>query len=242
MLRNNKATVFAILIVLALVASGCLTASAATAKEHQGKATDTARDTWASDAELVGIFGLEGTDQGWSEGPWGTDGQGESRDYFQGAEEDDKVGDGRAEVWAYGYQAESKPDEFFIVFYDKDGDKEGNMTIPAEDDLRPIGDYDLNSDEAVEKAKEAEEGIRTALDSENHFLVVFLARSDDHPNPVWSVMAGGGGMESGGGGSGGGGFAVIDANTGEVLAHWGGSGGGMGEWDFDYGSQAAANR
>ncbi len=151
MARWNKTTILSLVCVVALALSGCLTASAATAKEHQGKATDEAQSDWAADAQLVGIFGMEGTNQGWEEGPWSA-GEDQSENYFASAEEDDDVGDGRSEVWAYGYQAESKPDEFFIVFFDKDGDRQGDMTVPAEDDMLPIGDYDLNSDEAVDKA------------------------------------------------------------------------------------------
>lgn len=233
MIRWDKTIALTLVCALALAFSGCLTASAATAKEHQGQATDDAQTEWASDAELVGIFGMEGTNEGWDEGPWGA-GEDQSENYFAEAEDDDEVGDGRAEVWAYGYQADTKPDEFYIVFFDKDGDRQGDMTIPAEDDMLPIGDYDVNSDEAVEKAKEAEDGIQAALDSENHFMVVFLAKHEDHPNPVWSVMAGGGGQSGDGSFGGGGGFAVVDAVTGEVLAHYGGSGGGSGgSWDWN---------
>lgn len=231
MVRWNKTTILSLVCVVALALSGCLTASAATAKEHQGKATDEAQSEWAADAQLVGIFGMEGTNQGWEEGPWSA-GEDQSKNYFASAEDDDDVGDGRSEVWAYGYQADSKPDEFFIVFFDKDGDRQGDMTVPAEDDMLPIGDYELNSDEAVDKAKEAEDGIETALETENHFMVVFLAKAEDHPNPVWSVMAGGGGQSDDGSYGGGGGFAVVDAVTGEVLAHFGGSGSGSSGWDW----------
>lgn len=232
MVRSHKTTILSLVCVVALALSGCLTASAATAKEHQGKATDNAQSEWASDAQLVGIFGMEGTNQGWEEGPWNA-GEDKSENYFASAEDDEDVGDGRSEVWAYGYRADSKPDEFFIVFYDKDGERQGDMTVPAEDDMLPIGDYDVNSDEAVDKAKDAEGGIESALEAENHFMVVFLANSDDHPNPVWSVMAGGGGQSGDGSYSGGGGFAVVDAVTGEVLAHYGGSGSGSGGWDWN---------
>ncbi len=231
MARWNNTTVVSLVCVVALALSGCLTASAATAKEHQGKATDEAQSEWAADAQLVGIFGMEGTNQGWEEGPWGA-GEDQSENYFASAEDDEDVGDGRSEVWAYGYQADSKPDEFYIVFFDKDGDRQGDMTVPAEDDMLPIGDYDLNSDEAVDKAKAAEDGIESALETENHFMVVFLAKADDHPNPVWSVMAGGGGQSDDGSYGGGGGFAVVDAVTGEVLAHFGGSGSGSSGWDW----------
>lgn len=232
MLGWNRSVVAAIVCVASLVFAGCLTASAATAKEHQGKATDDAQSEWASDAEIVGIFGMEGTNQRWGEGPWRA-GEDESANYFADAQDDDEVGDGRSEVWAYGYRSDSKPDEFFIVFYDKDGDRKGEITVPADDDLLPIGDYDVNSDEAVDKAKDAEDGIESALGSEHHFMVVVLVRSDDRPNPVWSVMAGGGGQsgeDSFGGASG---FAVVDAVTGEVLAHFGGSGSGSNGFEWD---------
>lgn len=229
------------ILMVALVAapalSGCLTAQA-TAMQYQDTAHARAQD-WDPDAELAGIFGVEGTFGAmfggvpWM-GPspqmsgsmdWDGSGPGASaqsqhgeKAYWSRAREDPNVGDGRTEFWIYGFVAEGRSEAFYVVV-DRDGEVLDTGTTARDEDTVPVGQYNVDSDRALQIAKDANQGLEEGLDSENFGLVMGLKRDADQDHARWFV-AGGGGDESGGGG----GFVVIDAVTGEVLESQGGFG------------------
>lgn len=219
-----------ILIVLttlvgSVVLSGC-TAQAlpqATAQEVRSPA-DEAAHAWAPDAKLVTIAGLEGRWAGGMQAHASWHGQ-ESQ-----AKSDAHVGDGRCEFWVFRY-ASSSQDLAYEVVVDRDGKLIGAEEDERDEDDVPLGAYNVGSDAAASKAREASDGIREAESRSNGGSVLVLDRDDDHENPVWVVMAGAQDSEEGWIG----GMVVIDAVTGEVLAEmdfsdWGGSWGSWGSW------------
>lgn len=133
------------------------------------------------------------------------------------AAEDEEMADGRCRVWAYTYVSENKPDETLTVILDEEGNLLANHTDDREDE-RALSNWEIDSDEAVEIAKEANAGVREGQNSEYRGFVYVLEEDPDHENPTWTV-AGGGGDASGGGG----GVVIIDAVTGEVLESHGGA-------------------
>jgi hypothetical protein len=222
-IAKTAPVLLALMLAMLPAMAGCMTASAATVKANQGEATDAARSQWSDDAELVAAIGLEGTNaEGDEYSPWGAEQEADARNFFASARDDGDVGDGRCEVWGYVYASASKPGEFYAVFVDKDGQRQGTFSFEEDDDdLVPIGDFDVNSDEAIDIAKDANEGIATAMESDDRFVVMALARPDTDQNPVWVVVAG-----AAGSGDGRFGFVMIDAKTGEVLASFDNSDGG----------------
>jgi hypothetical protein len=199
--------------------AGCLgSAQAATAQQEESQARDEAQ-TWADDAELASVVGIEGA----FVAGFTAFGAG-SADHWDRANEDDDIGDGRCKVWKYTFVSESKPDEAYFVVVDHEGEIVDSGTEDR-DDQGPIGEWSFDSDEALDTAKDANEGLERGTSSENYGLVIVLDDDEDYENPTWFV-AGGGGDSSGGGG----GVVVVDAVTGDVLSSSGGYGSG------DYGS------
>lgn len=202
-------------LLLAPAFSGCAAgAQAATAQEQADPASERAR-AWADDAELASAVGVEGSFVSQFEG-YGV-GRGE---HWERAQEDGEVGDGRCKVWRYVFVADSKPDEVHVVVVDDEGQVLANHTDDRDGDDRALGDWNVDSDEALEAAREASPGLESGVDSDHYGIVMQLDRDPDRDNPTWFV-AGGGGDSSGGGG-----FALVDAVTGEVLESGGGGGGG----------------
>lgn len=245
MRRTRRSALFLGLVVLTVPAlAGCMTAQAA-AMQYEPAAQDRAT-AWDPDAELAGIFGVEGafssawmggftpwssssssSSSGW--GSWGSWGSGTSDgaraqsshpfsqgDYWQRTSQDDNVGDGRCEFWVYAYVAEGR-DEAYVVVVDRDGNVLDEGTVDRDTDMVPVGEVNVDSDRALEIAKENNEGLRQGVESDNFAVVSALHREQGEDHATW-LIAGGGGDSSGGGG----GMVVIDAVTGEVLESQGG--------------------
>lgn len=205
----------ALLLIAAPVLAGCVgTASAASAKEWQTPA-DEAAMKWDADAALVNVIGAEGTfpmnlaasffgfDEGASDEDWST------------AEGDEKVGDGKAELWLYRYISPNKEKALAVVV------AEGKV-VRAEEDARqeddtPLGAWVLDSDAALEAALTANEALRKGVASEHYGIGAFLSRSDADSSPRWVIGGMGGGSLGGGGG-----YVILDAETGEVIDSNGG--------------------
>lgn len=228
------------LLLVSPMLSGCLTAQA-TALQYRDTAHARA-DEWDQDAVLAGIFGVEGTStmgwmgpgvtwdwqwsgstgfSGFGGGSSGMSAQGEvsKESYWARAEEDPNVGDGRAEFWVYAFVAEGRQEAFFVVV-DRDGQVIDTGTAERDADMVPVGPWNVDSDRALEIAKDNNQGIEEGLDSENFGLMMALGRRNTSEHAKWLVV-GGGGDSSGGGG----GIVIIDAVTGEVLMSEGGFGG-----------------
>lgn len=228
--RGSTYALIASLVLFVPALSGCLVAQA-TAMEHQDDAEDIARD-WDADARLLHIMGMEGRGD-MANGMGGWEGDASGAEVWTRTEQDDEVGDGHAEVWAYHFRNGAGTEDLFVML-DRDGKEIQRETAEPEDDAEPIGDYDVDSDEALDKAKAASKGLRDGTDSDHYGIVMVLGRDSGFgANPAWLIMGGGGGDGSGAGdGSGGGGMVAIDAKTGEVLAQFDGSAmGGMDGWD-----------
>lgn len=206
------------LLVVALVAapalSGCLTAQA-TAMQHRPTAQDRARQ-WDADAELAGVLGIEGSMPNDLPGYW--HGNAPDGNFWTRARDDPTVGDGHTEFWIYAWVADGNPDAFFVVV-DRDGEVLDSGTTEREEDMVPVGTWGIDSDRALEIAKENNQGLREGLDRENFALMEALSRDPGDDHATWTI-AGGGGDASGGGG----GFVVLDAVTGDVLQSQGGFG------------------
>lgn len=142
-----------------------------------------------------------------------------------------QLGDGRCEIWVFRYASSSK-DLAYEVVVDRDGEVVGSETDERDpEDDQPIGSYNVNSDQAAAKARDANDGIREAESRDNGGSVLALDRDDDYDNPVWVVMAGAQDSEDDWIG----GMTVIDAVTGEVLhsmdfSDWGGQWGDWGSY------------
>lgn len=227
-MTRNRGLVAVLLatLVAAPALAGCLGSAQASAMDQRDPAQEEA-ESWSSDAELALVVGLEGEA---ANAYGGYDGGNDSfeEDYWSRAEEDDSRGDGQAELWGYGFVSESKPDEVFYVVVDADGEVVDTRT-DSRDDEEALGEWEVDSDEAAEIAREENEHLRAAEEADNSGFVFVLHEDDDYTNPVW-IVAGGGGGDSGGGG----GIVIIDAVTGDVLESHGGSyqDGGSGGWDY----------
>lgn len=197
----------AVLAALPLLA-GCVGSVQATARDALSPADEAAR-AWDADARLAQVTGVEGA---WSAGA-------QRASDFTRAGSDEKVGDGRCEVWAYRYVAPDKA-RAYVVVVDRDGAvlREGEDAKHADD--RALGAWRVDSDEALRIAKGASAGLREGMQKES-FGVVSTLKPGPAGTPVW-VITGGGGDSTGGGG----GVVRLDATSGQVLAAEGGSGAG----------------
>lgn len=200
-----------LLLALALLTApglaGCIQgAQAATAQQTADPARDRAAD-WAEDAELASATGMEGRHGGQHEA-----------DYWDRAGDDEEVGDGRCKVWRYVFVADSKPDEAYVVALDDEGEVLEQQTQPRSEDDAALGDWSVDSDEALQIAKEANDDLAEGIDRDNYGLLMELERDSANENPAWFVA--GGGAESG---EAAGGYVVLDAVTGDVLETRGGS-------------------
>lgn len=214
--RGRVALVMAVVLASPALA-GCLGTAQATAMEHQSTAEDRAQE-WADHPRLVEIKGIEGSFPA-AFGMGGGFGD-TNKDYWDRAREDPTKGDGHAEIWVYRFLSEQDPDTVFEVVVDKDGNIVDTDREPRQSDDEVLGDVEVDSDEAIETAKDASEGLDEGTSKDTYGLAMMLSKKDQHENPVW-MIAGGGGDSSGGGG----GYAIIDAVTGEVLEAGGGFGG-----------------
>lgn len=199
--------------VASLVLAGCIgSAQAASAKENMGVADEAAK-AWSPDAKLAQVAGVEGTFAALA----AAFAQVSTKDFGK-AGEDEKVGDGLAEAWAYRYVAASKDKSYVVVL-----DKEGSIVRKGEEgrraDDRPLAAWTLDSDAAMRIAVEANEGLAKGLDS-RFFGVVSILHQPEGADPVWLVAGGGGDLDGGAGG-----HVLLDAASGKVLSSEGGFGG-----------------
>lgn len=205
-------------VAASLLVAGCVgTAAAASAKDNKG-AADAAAKAWDPNAQLAQIVGVEGT-LGAALSLMGVSGAGD----FGSARDDQNVGDGLAEVWAYRYVAPSKA-QAYVVVVGKDGGvtRQGTEAKRAED--RPLGAWEIDSDDALRVALDANEGLRNGV-GRGLFGVVSVLHQEGGANAVW-LVAGGGADASGGGG----GHVLLDALTGKVLSSEGGFGDAGRSW------------
>lgn len=200
----------ALALLTAPALAGCIQgAQAATAEERADPASEAA-ETWADDAELAAATGMEGEV---------SDGHGRAEaDHWDRARDDEDIGDGRCKVWQYTFVAESKPDEVYVVAVDEDEEILSEQTRPRSDPDVALGSWEIDSDEALGIARDANEHLAEGIDGGNYGLLIELDRDPDDENPTWFV-AGGGGDSSGGSG----GIVLLDAVTGDVLESSGGS-------------------
>lgn len=197
----------ALLAALPLLA-GCVGTAQATAKDSLNPADEAAK-AWAADAELARITGAEGA--------WRAS-EARAADFARAAS-DEKVGDGRCEVWAYRYVAASQARAYVVVV-----DRDGRVVRAGEEAKQPgeraLGAWRVDSDEALRIAKGASEGLREGTQKES-FGVVSTLKLDAAGTPVWTVTGGGGDRTGGGGG-----VVRLDAANGKVLSAEGGYGSG----------------
>ncbi|HVL88402.1 MAG TPA: hypothetical protein VM681_10440 [Candidatus Thermoplasmatota archaeon] len=224
MRRLLRASTLALAIAPLLLA-GCLgSAAAGTAQANLPPAESRAKE-WHSGATLYMIVGAEGT---WIGAFAGGGGFGLSSGERSRVQSDGTVGDGRTEVWVYVFKAAGKS-KAFVVVTDKDGKVLRAEETDASDtnELLPVGEWKINSDEALRRAKDANEGLRRGVESSNFGIAEILRREQGETRAQWHI-AGGGGDASGGGG----GYVKLDAVTGQVLESQGGYGSasGFGGW------------
>lgn len=141
-----------------------------------------------------------------------------AKPYWSRTADDGDVGDGRCEFWVYAFVAEGREEAYFVVV-DRDGDILDEGAAERDDDLRPVGEWNIDSDRALDIAKENNQGLRQGLDSENFSVVSVLNRDAGEDHATWTIVGAGGDASGGGGG-----MVVIDAVTGQVLRSHGGFG------------------
>jgi hypothetical protein len=227
----KQAAPFALLVAglfVSLALAGCL-ASAATAQSVQPDA-DAYAQSWDADARLVAIIGLEGRSAELAS--MGLDWMSDEDEHWERAEADPEPGNGQAEVWVFSYHGSE--DRALHVVLDGKGEildafEEARLT-----DLLPVGDYQVDSDEAMSIAMSENEGLQDARERDSFGVMSMLARPMEDYDPTWVIMGGFGDFREGAGG----GFVVIDAMTGEVLFSHGGfrswQSGWDGDWDWDW--------
>ncbi len=231
--KSIRTAVIVSLLLAAPVLAGCIgSASAATAKGELSTAEQEAQG-WASDAELASIVGVEGPFVGDWDGPYddwaAPSGEHRGAAYWSATESDDQVGDGRCAVWLYVFIADSKPGEQFGVAVDEDGEVLATETDEREEDLVPVGEWRIDSDEAMERAMDRSDRLQEARESDDHSLVMALGREDPEENAAWVIVAFGHNEEGGAFA-----FAIVDAVTGQAFA-FDDSWGFDGDWDGDWG-------
>lgn len=193
--------------MVALPLAGCLTAQA-TAFEHRDTARSRA-DDWDPSAELAGALGVEGRPDD-VPNPWHSAAS-ELDIPWARAEDDPTAGDGRYEFWAYAYVAEGRDEGFFVVV-DRDGQVLDSGTAGVSDHVRPVGEVSVDSDRAMEIAREENEAIRDAARSDDATVIQSLGREEDADHARWLVGGGPGDAKTTGG------VVTLDAVTGEVLS------------------------
>lgn len=188
--------------------AGCIGTAAASATEVMSAADDAAR-AWDAEAQLVNVVGIEGTFPALVAAAFGASSGGD----WTAAEEDEKVGDGRAELWAFRYVAPGKSRAYVVVV-----DKDDNV-VRAEESFRrddePLGAWSVDSDDALGIARGANDALAKGVARDE--FGVFALLHHENGRAEW-VVAGGGVDDAGAGG----GFVRIDANTGDVLESAGG--------------------
>ena len=228
---------FALLAALLLSASaaglaGCLEGGVTllTAKQARGQADDAA-ERWEDDAALVGAYGMEF-------GPAararfseminaGAPGEGsppmdEGDDEGQRAmisavvgAEDDVPGDGKAPLWVFSYRSE-RVEGGYDVAVTGDGvvheAENGGPSMPFAITHKPIGDWQVDSDEGSEVAR-ADAGYERAVADPEAMAFTLLVQGG--ASPVWLFGAQLGPDANGGDGSES--FVAVDASTGEAI-------------------------
>lgn len=192
-------------LMLAPALAGCTASAAplATAQELEGDAFDSAQ-AWADDAVLVAVVGIEGEYHGDED---------VDDDAQAGADGDDRM-DGRLERWSYRFYSEEKDDGYLVVM-----DENGTIVKAREtffDFEQPIGNYDVDSDEAIRIAKETNEGFASGLDGDKRGVFLRLAYDDGEDAPVWFLA--GGSVDDDGWSAG---VVGVHAITGDVLYEFG---------------------
>lgn len=199
-----------LLVLVALttpVLAGCATGTASepTADEHREMAEQRALE-WDEDAQLVRVIGVEGRH---GEHFAGVDGRPSNRSFWSGAVDDSDVGDGRCVVWTYRFVAEQPDPSHALRVAFADGEIVSTDLRANPDATEPLPDTLIDSDEAVEAARDAHEDLDEGLDSDDPGLTLQLLHDEEEDAPVWRV--------AGGGGQGVGGAVVLDARTGGVI-------------------------
>lgn len=220
-LLTARRTLLSLLFVAALSLSGCIGTAAASAMEAQSPANEAARQ-WKPEAELNGVMGMEGTlHMEWMAAMMmqmaePASDSSSTPPHFDEAEKDKRVGDGRSMVWAYRYIAPDTPGFFVVIEQDEnvvytkyinDDDQKG----------RSLGQWVIDSHEALRIAKEHNEGLREGVKGEQFGIMEKLERVETQEHATW-IVAGGGAGPSGAGG----GMVEIDAVNGAVLQNEGG--------------------
>ncbi len=214
-----------IAIALALTLSGC-TASAfpqSTAEEVKPSADQHAA-SWASDARLVAIAGIEGS---WS-GQYGDYGFG-----FDGHEDravSDTKTDGRSELWVFRYISLTKQMTYNVVV-DANGKLLGSEEDEIEDDDVPLGSYSVESDEAVRIAMDHSQELAESQSRSNHGSVSVLGQDADS-GPIWAIVGGAPDSQKGYIG----GVVILDARSGQVLFSYDFNDQNWGDWS-DWGAE-----
>lgn len=206
------------LLALALLLPGCVGTAAASAVDAMSTA-DAAAKAWDDDARLAQALAYEGSFPVALLLQYAEFGTG-SREDFERARNDENVGDGLAEVWAYRYVALGKESAYLVVV-DRDDNILRESETPLRDNDASLGDWTLDSDDAVEIAlgKNEHIGQGTKLDD----FAVFAVLHREEGVTEWLVAGGGVNADGIVGG-----YVRIDAATGDVLASDGGAFTGFG--------------
>lgn len=222
--RIQGAALLAGLLLLATALAGC-TSAQATASQLQAQADERASD-WDDEPELLLIVGTEGNIAMQSMmGAYGFEGadapavqEAAAQDFWDRVEDDPEPGDGKGELWLYVYRNAEGTNHLLVVV-----DRDRKIIYEDETDGTDlgyaVGTYNIDSDQAVTIAMEANEHLGDAMEADNFGFVIALMREAPQDNPFWIVAGGGGGPEGGGGG-----YVKLDAKSGDVLETQGGGG------------------
>lgn len=194
----------ALLLAAGTLLPGCVGSALATAMETRDAADEAAR-LWDADARLAGALGVEGTLPLARFGVALLAGE----DALPEGTADARVGDGRAEAWAYRYVAAGR-DEAYVVTIDATGALRRAAPEPLRRGEAPLEAWALDSDAALEMAREENQGIRAGVEATRYGVLSVLTTEDERP--VWILVGGGRGDEGRGGG-----IVKLDARTGETL-------------------------
>ncbi|PSG97797.1 hypothetical protein BRD56_03645 [Thermoplasmatales archaeon SW_10_69_26] len=175
---GNMRYLMVALILLAAPLAGCADDGGTNSPQADGEgmlaedgkaAADGEAQAWAEDARLVEIVTME-------LGPEAE--QPDQGDVEMNLTPDDTPGDGVAAYWKYTYR--NSDDEAMNVYVTAQGDTETSTEVET-DSEREIGDWNVSSEEAAEKASE-DENFTSLLEAEDATVLHGLLGGEE---PAW---------------------------------------------------------
>lgn len=158
-----------LLILTALVASGCFASGSietfVAAQKHRDVADDAA-DRWDAQARLVGVQAIESNATHDEQHPYLTE------------RPDPVPGDGRAQAWLYLYASDARPEDWYEVVVAANATVTHTNVTAADEEAPAIVDWNVDSDAAAGTAADANATYRNASGKRGTTVSFFLTMTE----------------------------------------------------------------